>query len=171
MNTINLARARADLDAAKAAVEAADANVSALRGRVAEAVQRRADALGALRAGDLTEAVAAVRVAVAEADAADLRGIVSVAESEHGAAVSAQHVAEDAVRRAQEAVDHGERAQQVAALDAFISDAEQKLCRAIGLRHSLAVANGAGKMLSRHWLPCKALADAVKFGVPPAVTQ
>ncbi len=167
MKTMTLACARAELGVATAAVEVASANVAVLRGRSAEAAKRRADALAALRAGDLTEVIAAARMAVADADAADLQVLIATAEAAVAKSERERTVAQSNVDLAQRHIDHGERAEKIRALDAFIADAEAKFVRAIELRHDLGAAQSSDRMLSAHWRPSGALSKMVRYGRVP----
>lgn len=165
------AAARAELEVAAKADDTAAANIATLRERAAEAANRRAEALAALRSGELSESIGGARVAVADADAADLQGLIVAAEAAAAQTARARVAAEQAVELAHRQLEHAERAEKIAALDRFIADAERKLCQAIGRRFTLGVEHGGTRALSAHWRRSDELHRAIAYGVPPQVTQ
>jgi chromosome segregation ATPase len=166
---IQVAHARAKLLDATRAVDDVAARLNEVNQRIVDAQARTAAALAGLRSGELQEDVGAARLAIANADIADLEELAARFHLDIAAAEQTRRVAEDALRGAEAALAQTERAAAIQGLNEIVVQLEANLCAAIGERHRLAVEQSGGGflMLSRSWTPSQPLFAAVMAGVPP----
>jgi len=166
----NLADACAKRIAAAAESEKLDSARLALCDRLADAQARYDSALSDLRSGAIDEVIGAARMAVAGADAADLRVLIAETEPGVDAANRAYALASQAVSSAEQAARAAERAAVVDALDQHIAHVEGKLCEAIAERFRLGLEQDGshwGNVLAKYWKPSEPLRCAVVDGRVP----
>ncbi|MGQ7939531.1 hypothetical protein [Paraburkholderia sp. D1E] len=166
-----LAGARAALETAAASAAKVRAEADALEARLADAQAKHADALADLRAGKLDEHVAGARLATANADATDLRGLIAAIQPRVEEAGRACEHAAQAVQDTERALARGEQEDAMHALDKRIVEIEEKLCAAVAERFRLGCEHENspyGHTLARHWRPTEQLRRAVVEEAVPA---
>lgn len=176
MNELNIERCAKALAGAQAGLAKAERDVvrlsaecGELGGRLEDARVRHANALAALRAGDLAEDIAAARMAVAQADSADLQQMIAALQPRLDQGVRARDHALEHVQRASIELERAETAIVAASLDERIKQLEATLCAAVAERYSIGVSLAPGRwlQLSTVWRPSDELRNAVQNQMPP----
>ncbi|WP_250452747.1 hypothetical protein [Caballeronia sp. ATUFL_M2_KS44] len=154
-----LVRAEAEHKAATVACEQIVNTTSSINQRLAEKAQARAQIVGDVQSGKIDEALAALRLAVIDADARDLSAFLAQEQQrEAGTAVDIDAAAQK-LERAKAAVDAYEHSQAETALDKAILVLEEKLLMALAERY---VASGrTNRSLWNLWSPSAKLVAAV----------
>ncbi|MGF6608800.1 hypothetical protein OKW45_003722 [Paraburkholderia sp. WSM4175] len=145
--------------AASQALSVITGEVLAIEQRISEKSAARAQVVADVRAGNLEEPTAALRLAILDEDVRDLQGLASEAKSRASAAGVLVEQTGRVVRAAAAAVAAYERGVTAQALDRQILDLETKLLRALVERY-----RASGKRddsLWNLWSPSEALRGAV----------
>ncbi|RQQ13294.1 hypothetical protein DF107_09090 [Burkholderia stagnalis] len=167
----NLSSAVAAAQACVSELEAklADAQklVADLATKRADAAERAEAALQGARSGDLTEAVAGLRHALALQDANDLDVLIEQGQSTLNALINDVFGARDSAQRAQAALAAEERRQVTDGLKARLEQAEANLLRAAAEAYRVHAASGGSGSIRAIWWPSQELADMVMQGSVP----
>jgi hypothetical protein len=160
-----LVRAETAQKETAAAHEQVARQIASIHERLAEKSQARAQIIGDLQAGKIDETLAALRLAVIDADTRDLSTLLTQAQQRDAVAVADVEAAALALTRANTEVIAHEREQAAKALDAAIALLEEKLLGALAQRYH--TAGRTNNSLWGIWQPSVRLAEAVPSHCAP----
>jgi hypothetical protein len=151
--------AERDHKAASEALAVITSEALAIEQRIAEKSAARAQVIADVRAGNLDESTAALRLAIIDEDVRDLQGLADETKSSvSGAQEQVEHTGR-AVRAATERIAVYERGEAAQALDRQILNLEMKLLSALIERYR--VSGKRDDSLWKLWSPSEALRAAV----------
>ncbi|MDR5878783.1 hypothetical protein [Caballeronia sp. LZ032] len=155
-----LVSAEAAHKAAAAANEQIANTIAAINQRLAEKAQARAQLVADVQSDKIDEALAALRLAVIDADARDLSAFLEQEQQRETEVASNVDVSARKLERAKADVAAYEQSQTEKKLDGAIAALEEKLLQALVERY---IASGrTNHSLWKLWEPSQRLADAVR---------
>lgn len=140
------------------------AEVATIEQRLVEKAAARDQLVTGVRTGEIDESVAAMRLACIDADVRDLTALIEEAKPRLATATSTVDGAARALRFAHDAVAALERREAELALDAMVSQCEQKLLGALRQRY---LASGrTDRRIVNLWQASVALREAINGNLP-----